>query len=156
MGLLRLAQTAPGERARSVRFGRKASDTAGADGGGEQERQFAGDRWKETGYVFTSTIGTPIHWGNLLRDWYKIIKCAELPQIRFHDLRHSAATLLFAQGVHPKTVMEILGHSDLSTTMKIYGQVLDQMKRDAASKIDQIFGVATTSATIATAKAIVN
>jgi hypothetical protein len=52
--------------------------------------------------------------------------------------------------------MEILGHSDLSTTMKIYGHVLDQMKRDAASKIDQIFGVATTSATIATAKAIVN
>ena len=71
----------------------------------------------------------------------------DLPQIRFHDLRHSAATLLFAQGVHPKTVMEILGHSYLNTTMRIYGQVLDQMKREAASKMDQLFGVATSVAT---------
>jgi integrase len=119
----------------------------------EQERELAGERWQETGYVFTSRIGsTPIHRGNLLRDWYRIMKCAELPSIRFHDLRHSAATLLFAQGVHPKTVMEILGHSNLETTMKIYGQVLDRMKQDAASKMDDIFGVATSVATTVPAK----
>lgn len=113
----------------------------------EQERDLAGMRWKESGYVFTTRIGTAIERRNLLRDWYRIMAVADLPRIRFHDLRHSAATLLFAQGVHPKTVMEILGHSDLNTTMRIYGHVLDQMKRDAASKIDNLFGVATSSAT---------
>jgi integrase len=122
----------------------------------EQERQWAGSRWKETGYVFTTRIGTPIERRNLLRDWYKIMNGSGLPQIRFHDLRHSAATLLFAQGVHPKTVMEILGHSDINTTMKVYGHVLDQMKRDAAAKMDELFGVATSVATKAPEEAMVN
>jgi integrase len=108
-----------------------------------QERTWAGERWKETGYVFTTKIGTPIERRNLLRDWYKLMTGSGLPRIRFHDLRHSAATLLFAQGVHPRTVMEILGHKDLKTTMRIYGHVLDQMKRDAAAKMDELFGVAT-------------
>jgi integrase len=112
-----------------------------------REREWAGDRWKEKGYLFTTRIGTPIERRNLLRDWYKIMAVSGLPKIRFHDLRHSAATLLFAQGVHPKTVMEILGHSDLNTTMKIYGHVLDQMKREAASKVDALFGIATNVAT---------
>lgn len=71
----------------------------------EQERQRAGSRWKEAGYVFTTRIGTPIERRNLLRDWYKIMAASDLPKIRFHDLRHSAATVLFAQGVHPKTVI---------------------------------------------------
>jgi integrase len=70
-----------------------------------------------------------------------------LPRIRFHDLRHSAAALLFAQGVHPRTVMEILGHKNLSTTMRIYGHVVDRMKQEAAAKMDELFGVATNSAT---------
>ena len=113
----------------------------------QNEREWAGTKWKETGYVFTTLIGTPIERRNLLRDWYRIMKVSSLPKIRFHDLRHSAATLLFAQGVHPKTVMEILGHTDLNTTMKIYGHVLDQMKREAAAKVDELFAVATTVAT---------
>lgn len=122
-----------------------------------RERQWAGQRWKETGgYVFTTRIGTPIERRNLLRDWYRIMAGSGLPKIRFHDLRHSAATLLFAQGVHPKTVMEILGHSDLNTTMKIYGHVLDQMKREAASKMDDLFGVATRQATEPVSAAPVN
>jgi integrase len=122
----------------------------------EVERELAGTRWKETGYVFATRIGTPTERRNLLRDWYKIMAGANLPQIRFHDLRHSAATLLFLQGVHPRTVMEILGHSDVNTTMKVYGHVLDQMKRDAATKMDDLFGVATDSATDATDKAVLN
>jgi integrase len=119
----------------------------------EQAREWAGSRWKETGYVFTAGIGTPIKRRNLLRDWYKLMNGSGLPRIRFHDLRHSAAMLLFAQGVHPKTVMEILGHSDLNTTMKIYDHVLDEMKDAAAAKMDEIFGVATSSATRASIEA---
>jgi integrase len=109
----------------------------------EDERATAGSRWHDTGYVFTTRVGTPIERRNLLRDWYKIMRQTDLPRIRFHDLRRSAATLLFAQGVHPRTVMEILRHSDLNTTMKIDGHVLDEMKREAAEKMDQLFGVAT-------------
>ena len=58
--------------------------------------------------------------------------------MRFHDLRHSAATLLIAQGVHPRTVMEILGHSQIATTMNTYGHVLPETMRDAAERMDAI------------------
>jgi integrase len=123
----------------------------------ERERLFAGERWKDTGYIFTTRIGTPMERRNLLRDWYKLMNGSGLPQIRFHDLRHSAATLLMLQGVHPRTVMEILGHKDLNTTMKIYGHVVDSMKQDAANRIDQLFGpVATKLATTEQASARVN
>jgi integrase len=122
----------------------------------DQERLWAGSRWQETGYVFTTRIGTPIERRNLLRDWYRLMGSSALPLIRFHDLRHSAATLLFAQGVHPRTVMEILGHKDLSTTMRIYGHVVDRMKQEAAAKMDELFGVATNSATKANIPAQMN
>jgi integrase len=56
--------------------------------------------------------------------------------MRFHDLRHSAATLLIAQGVHPRTVMGILGHSQIATTMNTYGHVLPETMSDAASRMD--------------------
>ena len=56
-------------------------------------------------------------------------------------------TVDLAQGVHPRVVMEILGHKDLSTTMRIYGHVVDRMKQEAAAKMDVLFGVATNSAT---------
>jgi integrase len=113
----------------------------------DQEREWAGSAWKKTGYVFTTQVGTPIDRRNLLRTWYSLRKKADVPQIRFHDLRHSAATLLYAQGVHPKTVMEIMGWSDLKMPMELYGHVLDEMKRDAAAKMDAIYGVATPVAT---------
>jgi integrase len=111
----------------------------------ERERLFAGERWKDTGYIFATRIGTPMERRNLLRDWYKLMAGSGLPQIRLHDLRHSAATLLMLQGDHPRTVMEILGHKDLNTTMKIYGHVVDAMKQDAADRMDQLFTPIATS-----------
>jgi len=73
------------------------------------ERKWAGARWQETGYVFTTRIGTPMDARDLLRDYYAITRPKPkkgeqppklpFPAIRFHDLRHSAATLLLAQGV---------------------------------------------------------
>ncbi len=62
-----------------------------------------------------------------------------LPRFRFHDLRHSAATLLLVQGVHPKTVQELLGHSRFATTMDTYSHVIDIVRTDAADKMDQLF-----------------
>jgi integrase len=68
-----------------------------------------------------------------------VLKRAGLPQtVRFHDLRHSCATLLIAQGVHPRVVMEILRHSQISTTMNTYAHVLPRLQQDATAKIEAL------------------
>jgi len=64
-----------------------------------------------------------------------LLKKAGLPDIRFHDLRHSAATLLLSMGIHPKVVQELLGHSEISMTMDIYSHVLPSMQRDAVNRL---------------------
>ncbi len=61
-----------------------------------------------------------------------------LPSIRFHDLRHSAATLFLSQGVHPKVVQERLGHSQISVTLDTYSHVLPTLQKEAAQKIDDV------------------
>jgi integrase len=61
---------------------------------------------------------------------------AKLPRIRFHDLRHTAATLLLSSGVHPKVVQERLGHSQISVTLDTYSHVLASMQEEAAGKLD--------------------
>ncbi len=62
-----------------------------------------------------------------------------LPRMRFHDLRHSAATLLLAMGVHVKVVQELLGHSNITTTLNTYSHVLPSMQQDAMSKMSDLF-----------------
>ncbi len=91
------------------------------------------------GLVFCDTQGGPLRKSNLLRrSFLPLLKRAGLPVIRFHDLRHTAATLLLAQGVHPKIVQERLGHSQISITLDTYSHVLPGMGREAASKLDAI------------------
>jgi len=63
---------------------------------------------------------------------------AGLPKIRFHDLRHTSATLLLSAGVHPKVVQERLGHSQISMTMDLYSHALPSMQEDAAEKMNGI------------------
>jgi integrase len=103
------------------------------------ERRTAGDDWDDHGLVFPSERGTPLDPRNLLRQYKELLIAADLPDIRFHDLRHSCATTLIAQGVHPRVVQEILGHSQISTTMNVYGHVLDATRRVAADAMDGIF-----------------
>jgi integrase len=68
-----------------------------------------------------------------------LLEKAGLPSIRFHDLRHSVATLLLARGVHPKVVQEILGHSQIGITMDIYSHVLPIMHQEAMGKLNEAF-----------------
>jgi integrase len=68
-----------------------------------------------------------------------LLQKAELPDIRFHDLRHSTATLLLSLGINPKIVQEILGHSEISMTMNTYSHVLPMMQKDAMGKLDDLF-----------------
>jgi integrase len=104
----------------------------------EAERQWAADRWQEARYVFTSTIGTPLDDCNVTHQFHRILKTAGLPRLRFHDLRHTCATLLIAQGVHPRYVMEILGHSQIGLTMNTYGHAYLAVQREAATEMDKI------------------
>jgi integrase len=106
-----------------------------------QARLLAGADWKDKSgdLIFTTKIGTPIEPRNLYRDFRGILADAKLPMIRFHDLRHSAASLLLAQGAHPRLVMELLGHSKISTTMDTYSHVIPAMMKDVADKMESIF-----------------
>ena len=102
------------------------------------ERLAAGDRWVENDLIFPTTIGTPSNWRSLVRSFKNLLQTSGLPNIRFHDLRHTAATLMLQQGIHPKVVQERLGHSQVSLTLNTYSHVLPNMQEDAAEKIDEL------------------
>lgn len=88
----------------------------------------AGPAWQDHDYVFCTSVGTHLNPSKDVLDQLKVLlKKADLPNIRFHDLRHSAATLLLSEGVHPKVVLELLGHSNISMTMDVYSHVLPGM-----------------------------
>jgi integrase len=76
-----------------------------------------GHRWRENHLIFPSTVGTPMETRNLMRRFKSVLKAAGLPDIRFHDMRHTAATLMLQQGIHPKVVQERLVHSAISLTL---------------------------------------
>jgi integrase len=95
-------------------------------------------RWKETGLVFTTPIGTPLEGPNMTKAYQKLLRGAGIPQRRFHDLRHSTATLLLIQHVSPKVVEAILGHSSIRLTMDTYSHVVPELQRDAAEKMQAV------------------
>jgi integrase len=103
-----------------------------------EERLAAGPRWQDFGLVFTTRLGTPLEPRNVHRDFKRILARAGVPNQRFHDLRHAAASLLLAQGVSPRVVMELLGHSRIGITMDTYSHVVPSLMREAADKMDQI------------------
>lgn len=106
-----------------------------------EERLRLGEVWQDYGFVFTTPIGTPQDASNLLKhSFYPLLEKAGVPRIRFHDLRHTCATVLLAQGVHPKLVQEQLGHSQISLTLDTYSHVMPDMKREVAAKMDALFG----------------
>jgi integrase len=103
-----------------------------------EARLAAGGRWQDRGLVFTSSIGTPFEPRNVTRQFKALLTAVKLPNIRLHDLRHSCATLLLAQGVNPRTIMETLGHSQISLTLNTYTHVLPALQEDAAAKMNAI------------------
>jgi integrase len=97
-------------------------------------------QWRDQGLVFPSTVGTPLLGSNLNRAFKATLLRAGLPEIRFHDLRHTCATLLPRQGVNPKFVQELLGHADISLTLNTYSHVLPDMGDAAATAMDAALG----------------
>ena len=95
---------------------------------------------KKSPWVFPSATGTAMSPRNLVWQHFKpILKEAKLPNIRFHDLRHTAATLLFELGAHPKIVQEMLGHASVQYTLDIYSHVTPTIQRDAANRMGRLF-----------------
>jgi integrase len=105
------------------------------------QRERAGTAWDDLGLVFTNEIGRPINASNLTsRSFRPLLKRARIEGLRFHDLRHSAATLLLEQNVHPKVVSEMLGHADIGITLDLYSHVTPTMQAHAASAFDDLLG----------------
>src|SRR5215213_7909546 len=93
--------------------------------------------WQEIGLVFTATVGTPLDHHNVFRRSFKLLLWrAGLPDIPFHALRYSFATLMLSGREHPKVVQEILGHSRINTTLDFYSHVLPDMQREAVDRLD--------------------
>ncbi|HEY8864495.1 MAG TPA: site-specific integrase, partial [Candidatus Dormibacteraeota bacterium] len=94
------------------------------------------------GFVFAHPDGSPLDGSVVTHQFQKLLKRAGLPRLRFHDLRHSCASLLLAQGVSARMVMETLGHSNISTTMDIYSHVMPSLRQDAADAMDRVLAIA--------------
>jgi integrase len=98
------------------------------------ERLAGGAEWQDNDLVFSRSDGTPIDRSDDWRDWKGLLRAAGVRGVRVHDGRHTAATLLIEQGVHIRTVQEILGHSRITVTER-YTHVASPMARDAANRI---------------------
>ena len=104
-----------------------------------RERLAAGPSWVDTGLVFTTAAGGPVEPRRINTGFKKLLAKASLPSnVRFHDLRHGAASLLLALGEHPRVVMEWLGHSGISLTMDTYSHVMPAAMRDVADRLDDL------------------
>lgn len=102
------------------------------------QRDRAGEKWTESGHVFTTRTGRPVEPRNVYRSFTRVAQSAGLRVIRLHDARHGCATLLTAAGVAPRVVMEILGHSQISITMDVYTHVVQDTQREAISHMDRL------------------
>jgi integrase len=101
-----------------------------------QEIDRLGDLYSDQGLVFPSQAGTPMNARNLTaRSFKPLLTRAGLPDIRFHDLRHTFATIMLQNGEHPKVVQEMLGHATIAITMDTYSHVLPNMQRDAVARL---------------------
>ena len=89
--------------------------------------------------MFPNTLGKPLEPHDLHDDFKRLLVKAELPDMRFHDLRHSAASLMLAQGIPLRSIQDILGHSSISLTANLYAHVGEQLRREAADAMDAIF-----------------
>lgn len=101
------------------------------------DRLQAGEGWLGGEFVFSTGRGTPIDGRDLGRSFKRLLREAHIERMRFHDLRHSCASLLLAQGISPRVVMETLGHSRIAVTMDTYAHVMPALQREAADAMDR-------------------
>ncbi|MGS2590556.1 tyrosine-type recombinase/integrase [Streptomyces hebeiensis] len=106
----------------------------------QRDRDTAGAEWQHNGYVFTTPQGRAIDPTNLTRTFTTLLRKAGLRRIRFHDLRHSTATLLLEQGVELVVIKELLGHAHIGVTATVYAHVRLRLQRDAIDTLSTTLG----------------
>jgi integrase len=104
------------------------------------ERQLAGQKWREHGLVFASQVGTPRKAGNLWLSWKRLQKRLGLGEHTFHDLRHTFATLALHAGVPLWKVSKLLGHRDITITLRVYGHLTPEGREDVAGRMEEALG----------------
>ncbi|GIM45915.1 site-specific integrase [Collibacillus ludicampi] len=103
-----------------------------------EEKLLAGPLYQDHDLVVATQVGTPVTARNLDRSWYKLRDEADVPKIRFHDLRHTHASLMLLQGIHPKVVSERLGHANIGITLDTYSHVLPGLQEAAATQFGEV------------------
>ena len=106
--------------------------------GREVERLLLGKRLTDDDFVFADASGAPLNPDTVTHAFGKLIRKAGLPHARLHDLRHTHATLMLKEGIHPKIVQERLGHSNIATTLDIYSHVVPGLQEAAAERFDKL------------------
>ena len=108
----------------------------------EQNRKAAAETWQDQGFVFADELGNPTD-PRTLYGWFRgLVTATGLPMIRFHDLRHTAASLMIRQGISPKTVSDRLGHADVAFTLRVYAHLYEDQREEAAFDLTDLFPVA--------------
>ncbi len=108
-----------------------------------RDMEILGDRYQDQGLVFATDTRGPINPSNLRqRSFAPLLKRAGLPHMRFHDFRHTCATLLLKEGVNVKVVSEMLGHASITITLNTYSHVLPDMQDSAADVMEAALGTA--------------
>jgi len=95
--------------------------------------------WPDHLFLFANEFGKPLRADRISKWWRKFIGELNINKIRFHDLRHTSSTLLINDKVHAKVISQRLGHADISTTMNIYGHVMEEVDKETASYFDLLF-----------------
>lgn len=105
-----------------------------------EERLRLGPAWSDSDLVFPGPLGGPRDPGKVTYAFKQALEKNGLPKVRFHDLRHTAATLLLSQGMHPKVVSEMLGHATITITLDTYSHLVPVLHERAAAAMDHMFG----------------
>ena len=96
------------------------------------------EEWTDSGLVFPSEVGIPMHPRNLERVWYMLLKKSELPRIRMRDLRHTYASMAISRGVDPKVLADRLGHSRANFTLDTYSHVYEAQSESASYSLEDL------------------
>ena len=124
---------------RSIRLGKESIKVLAQQKNGlAEEKSKSNGIWQDSGHVFPSTIGTPMDPTNLLKKFRQLLKKARLTRIRFHDLRHTAASLMLNNGIDVLLASQRLGHAKPSITLDVYGHLIPSMQIEVAEILDNL------------------
>ena len=126
---------------RTVDLLQKAAEALRSHRKRQMDQPTVGAQWTDNGLVFTTTIGTPLEAQKIVNRHFKpLLRRTGLPNIRWHDLRHTCSTLLLRRGVHPKMVQHLMGHASIQLTLDRYSHWIPSMGRHAADGMDEVLG----------------